>query len=56
MRGDILHNVATIRDYGWRGGCPAAGVAEDGFGSGAWLDIPWQRSPLKLRKAEGSSM
>jgi hypothetical protein len=26
-----------IRDYGWRGGCPAAGVTDAGVGSGEWL-------------------
>jgi hypothetical protein len=27
-------NVAMIRDYGWRGSCPAAGVTDAGIGSG----------------------
>ena len=26
-----------IRDYGWRGGCAAAGVTDAGIGSGEWL-------------------
>jgi hypothetical protein len=26
-----------IRDYGWRVGCPAAGVTGAGVGSGEWF-------------------
>jgi hypothetical protein len=26
-----------IRDYGWRGGCLAAGVTDAGVGSGEWF-------------------
>jgi hypothetical protein len=26
-----------IRDYGWRGGCPATGVTDAGIGSGDWF-------------------
>lgn len=30
-------NVAMIRAYGWRGGCPASGVTDAGVGSGEWF-------------------
>src|ERR1035438_8999819 len=57
-----MPNVAMIRDYGWRGGCPAAGVTDAGEGagqclaafecarSGSSMDIPKMiRQPVPVR-------
>jgi hypothetical protein len=50
-----MPNVSMIRAYGWRGGCPAAGVKDAGVGSVEWLGILMRLRRIMSRIPQSST-